>query len=81
MSGLLFCTRAHPGGATRSGTDAGAGGGLVSFSSTMTTAASLHPARIEYLRVKNFRALRDMELKNLTPLTVLLVFASEGGPS
>ena len=38
----------------------------------MTTAASLHPARIEYLRVKNFRALRDMELKNLTPLTVLL---------
>jgi len=29
-------------------------------------------ARIEYLRVKNFRALRDIELKNITPLTVLL---------
>jgi predicted ATPase len=29
-------------------------------------------ARIEYLRVKNYRALRDVELKNLTPLTVLL---------
>jgi predicted ATPase len=30
------------------------------------------PARIEYLKVKNFRALRDVELKDLTPLTVLL---------
>jgi len=30
------------------------------------------PARIEYLRVENYRALRKMELKNLTPLTVLL---------
>ena len=30
------------------------------------------PARIEYLRVANFRALRDVEFKNLTPLTVLL---------
>ena len=29
-------------------------------------------ARIEYLRVQNFRALRNIELKNLTPLTVLL---------
>lgn len=28
--------------------------------------------RIERLKVKNFRALRDVELKNLTPLTVLL---------
>lgn len=28
--------------------------------------------RIEYLRVCNFRALRDIELKNLTPLTVFL---------
>lgn len=33
---------------------------------------SISPARIEYLRVQNFRALRDIELKNLTPLTVLL---------
>lgn len=28
--------------------------------------------RIEYLRVQNFRALRDIELKSITPLTVLL---------
>jgi predicted ATPase len=28
--------------------------------------------RIEYLRVSNYRALRDLELKQLTPLTVLL---------
>lgn len=30
------------------------------------------PARIEYLKVTNFRALRDVEIKELTPLTVLL---------
>ena len=30
------------------------------------------PARIECLKVQNFRALRDVELKDLTPLTVLL---------
>jgi len=30
------------------------------------------PARIEYLKVRNFRALRDVEFKELTPLTVLL---------
>lgn len=30
------------------------------------------PPRIEYLKVQNFRALRDVELKDLTPLTVLL---------
>jgi predicted ATPase len=30
------------------------------------------PARITYLRVENFRALRRIELKNITPLTVLL---------
>lgn len=29
-------------------------------------------ARIEYLQVRNFRALRSVEFKNLTPLTVLL---------
>ena len=29
-------------------------------------------SRIEYLKVQNFRALRDVEFKNLTPLTVLL---------
>lgn len=30
------------------------------------------PARIEYLRVENYRALKHVELKRLTPLTVLL---------
>jgi predicted ATPase len=30
------------------------------------------PARIEYLKVLNFRALQDVEFKDLTPLTVLL---------
>jgi len=30
------------------------------------------PARIEYLYVKNFRALREVELTDITPLTVLL---------
>ena len=30
------------------------------------------PARIEYLKVQNFRALRQVEFKDLTPLTVLL---------
>ena len=28
--------------------------------------------RIEYLRVQNYRALRDLELKKITPLTVFL---------
>lgn len=32
----------------------------------------LTPARIEYLKVSNFRALRDIEFRDLTPLTVLL---------
>jgi predicted ATPase len=30
------------------------------------------PARIEYLRVQNYRALKHIELKDITPLTVLL---------
>lgn len=30
------------------------------------------PARVEHLRVRNFRALRNVELKRITPLTVLL---------
>lgn len=33
---------------------------------------SIFPPRIEYLKVKNYRALKDVELKNITPLTVLL---------
>ena len=32
----------------------------------------LLPPRIEYLRVQNFRALRDVEFKNMTPMTALL---------
>ena len=39
----------------------------MSSSSQATT-----PARIEYLKVQNFRALRSVEFKDLTPLTVLL---------
>lgn len=31
-----------------------------------------HPARIEYLRVENYRALRSIEFKDITPFTVLL---------
>lgn len=34
--------------------------------------ASGAPARIEYLRVENYRALKSIELRELTPLTVLL---------
>lgn len=30
------------------------------------------PARIEYLRVQNYRALKQVEFKNITPMTVLL---------
>ncbi len=33
---------------------------------------STAPPRIEYLKVQNFRALREVEFKNLTPMTVLL---------
>src|ERR1700730_2745576 len=29
-------------------------------------------ARLEYMRVENYRALRNVEFKNLTPLTALL---------
>jgi len=35
-------------------------------------AASQSVPRIEYLRVKNYRALHDLELKGMTPLTVFL---------
>ncbi len=36
------------------------------------TDADTLPPRIEYLRVENYRVLRDLELKNITPLTVFL---------
>jgi predicted ATPase len=39
---------------------------------TTTSGSRRAPARIEYLKIKNFRALREVELKDLTPLTVLL---------
>lgn len=38
----------------------------------MAKSASSGTARIEQLRVQNYRALRDIEMKSLTPLTVLL---------
>ena len=39
---------------------------------TRKTRGGQEPARIESFRVENYRALRAVELKNLTPLTVLL---------
>lgn len=39
---------------------------------TQRTRAPVGRARIEYLKVQNFRALREVEFKDLTPLTVLL---------
>ena len=30
------------------------------------------PARVESLRIRNYRALQDVEIKDITPLTVLL---------
>lgn len=38
----------------------------------MATKNRISIPRITYLRVKNYRALRDLELEDLTPLTVLL---------
>lgn len=38
----------------------------------MRTSSQIPPARIETLTVKNYRALRHVEFKELTPLTVLL---------
>lgn len=40
--------------------------------STSPRQAQQSPARIEYLKVQNFRALREVEFKDLTPMTVLL---------
>lgn len=37
-----------------------------------TDRATTPPPRIEYLRVQNYRALQDVEFKNITPLMVLL---------
>lgn len=39
---------------------------------SVLSAAGARPSRIEYLRVENFRALKKVEFKKLTPLTVLL---------
>lgn len=38
------------------------------------------PARVEYLRVENHRALRNVELKDLTPLTVLVATPKSNEP-
>ena len=37
-----------------------------------TTSQVRIPPRIEYLKVRNFRALQDVEIRELTPMTVLL---------
>lgn len=39
---------------------------------TVIPEPALRPTRIEYLKVENFRALRSVEFRELTPLTVLL---------
>ena len=39
---------------------------------TVSHSKSSTPARIEQVRVENYRALRSIELKDLTPLTILL---------
>jgi AAA15 family ATPase/GTPase len=36
------------------------------------TGTKQNPARVEYLRVENYRALKNVEFKDLKPLTVLL---------
>src|ERR1700679_1113212 len=38
----------------------------------MTERRPNHQARIEYLRVENYRALKNVEFKSLTPITALL---------
>lgn len=42
------------------------------MSETVHAAKARTPARIEYLKVENFRALRGVEFRDLTPFTVLL---------
>lgn len=42
------------------------------MSKTKKRAQPTGPARVEYLRVENYRALRKVEFKEFTPLTVLL---------
>lgn len=37
-----------------------------------TTSQPHEPPRVRRLKVRNFRALREVEIRNLTPLTVLL---------
>jgi predicted ATPase len=45
---------------------------LVGKEAMVVAFLSSHPPRIEYLKVKNFRALREVEFRDITPLTVLL---------
>lgn len=42
------------------------------MSKARTNRAQTTPPRIVYLLVKNYRALHNVELRDLTPLTVLL---------
>lgn len=42
------------------------------MSITQSQASNTSPPRIEHLKVQNFRVLRDVEFKDLTPLTVLV---------
>jgi predicted ATPase len=45
---------------------------LCAESEQMAKREIFHPPRVEYLRVQNYRALRSIEFKDITPLTVLL---------
>jgi len=38
----------------------------------ISSGSKRHPPRIEYLRVKNYRSLQDVEFREITPLMVLL---------
>ncbi len=46
----------------------------------MATPQSPRPARIEQLRVENYRALRSVEVKEITPLTILLAPTAAASP-
>lgn len=45
---------------------------MVRMATKISTKAPAGPPRIEYIRIENYRALRNIEIAHLTPLTVLL---------
>lgn len=45
---------------------------MATTKTTKAKANAVAPARVESVRVENYRALRNVELKDITPLTVLL---------